>query len=55
MTDEDQAKYQARSHEEQVKPTKIPHKTGTSGKEVTSYQELRRLQKEKFDAAKNKR
>lgn len=58
MTEEDQAKYQAHSHEEHLVPSKIPRKetSGGSGssKEVSSYQEMRRLQKQKFDAVKDK-
>jgi hypothetical protein len=66
MTEEDQVKYQARSHEDHVGPSKIPRKTqrgpssssssssSNSSKEVASYQEMRRLQKQKFDAIKDK-
>jgi hypothetical protein len=56
MTEEDQAMYQARSHEDHLVPSRVPlrREASSNGKQVESYQEMRRIQKQKFDAAKNK-
>lgn len=56
MTDEDQARYQARHKDDHLVPSSIPRKANHSeDSSLAKYQELRRIQKEKFEAVKAKR